>query len=149
MLFSVLSLLLFCSRPLKSQTKLSAKELTRIWLMDSGLFPQDAVKMKAYEEARDSALTYSGYNFAENGEITLVSHNAGKFKFCGNGTPYVKKGTWFYKKGYVRITIDGGYFAAGTYQYDLVYRVASLNNGSLVLKKTKTYKNKRCEHCFK
>ncbi|MBI2270265.1 MAG: hypothetical protein HYU69_07895 [Bacteroidetes bacterium] len=135
---------LFCFRAI-AQAAITSASLYGVWVIDSGAFPADIVKLKAYE-AKDSSRSYSGYEFLKNGTIKIANHSAGK-AFCGNGSPYIKKGTWFYKKQFIRLKVTGGYFAEGTYSYDLVYKIASFSNGLLVLRKTKTYKNKRCEMC--
>ena len=143
-LFVFVSLL--CIR-LSAQTAITSASLCGVWVIDSGAFPDNIVKLKAYEAAKDSSRSYSGYEFMKNGTIAIVNHAAHNLAFCGNGAPYIKKATWFYKKQYVRLKATGGYFAAGTYTYDLVYKIASFSNGLIVFRKTKTYKNKRCEAC--
>lgn len=139
-------ILLLCIR-LSAQTAISSASFVSVWAIDSGAFPDNIVKLKAYEASKDSSRTFSGYEFSKDGKVTIVNHTAGNLAFCGNGAPYIKRGTWFYNKKYIRIKVSGGYLAAGTISYDLVYKVASFSNGLLVLKKTKTYKNKRCEAC--
>lgn len=137
---------LFCFRTI-AQTAITSASLCGVWVIDSGAFPADIVKLKAYDAAKDSSRSFSGYELLKNGTIKIANHSAGKVAFCGNGSPYIKKGTWFYKKQYIRLKVTGGYFAEGTYSYDLVYKITSFSNGLLVLRKTKTYKNKRCETC--
>jgi hypothetical protein len=139
----------FLAVRLSAQTAITAQSLTGVWLIDSGAFPMDIVKLKAYEIDKDSSRSYSGYEFSKNGTVTIVTHAAaGQMAFCGNGSPYIKKGTWIYKNKFIRLAVTGGYFAAGTYSYDKAYKIVSFEKGLLVLKKAKTYKNKRCETCM-
>lgn len=130
-----------------AQTVFSAQTLQGVWLIDSGAFPGNIVKLKAYEASKDSLRNYSGYELVSSGDVKIVQHSVGNLKFCGNGSPYIKTGKWTYKKKHLRLIISGGYFAAGTYSYNISYKITSFENGLLILRKARTYKNKRCESC--
>jgi len=132
-----------------AQLPVFAKSLLHVWVVDSGTFPDNVIKMKAYDAATDSSRFYQSYEFLEKGEIEFRMHYTRGLLMCGNGTPYLKKGSWFFKNQYVRIKLSGGYFAAGTYRYDLLYKVEWASDDKLVLKKVNTYVNQRCESCIK
>lgn len=128
---------------------LCSKALQSIWLIDSGAFPMDIVKLKLYNSSTDSSRNYQGYEFTKAQEVTTVRHTTGNVAYCGNGVPYINEGTWSYKRKYIRLKVKGGYYAEGTYAYDLKYKIIHFSNGELTLRIHKTYKNERCETCYK
>ncbi len=132
-----------------SAQPLNSKALEGIWLIDSGAFPMDIVKLKLYNSSTDSSRSYQGYELAKSKEITIVRHTAGNMAYCGNGVPYITDGTWSYKRKCIRLKVKGGYYAEGTYAYDLMYKITHFSNGELTLRIHKTYKNERCESCYK
>lgn len=135
-----------------AQTSLDAKMLssTKCWVIDSGSFPDNIVKLKAYNALRDSVHPFTSYVFSNKGIVALNLYSPPNIPlFRGNGTPYITKGSWTFKNPYVRLKVSGGYLASGTYSYDVVYKIQSFKDGSLILHKTKTYKNKKCETCIK
>ncbi len=143
-LICVISLNVLAQKPVA----INKKELEKTWVIDSGAFPMNTVKLRAFAE-KDTAGMYTGYAFADSSKIIYIFHVPYGVGVCGNGMNMVKKSKWTLKGNTLRIYFKGGYFGAGTYEYDILYTIVQITDNNLILKKKKTYKDYKCETCFR
>jgi hypothetical protein len=132
---------------IQGQPVISSDALQGVWAQDSANFPDDIVKLRLHSDA-DTMRFYSCYEFLKDGTVKMSSHAPHGRLMCGNGIPSLKSGIWSFKNQELRISMNGNYLAAGTFDYDLLYKIVTLSKGELILKKFKTYKNSRCETCY-
>jgi hypothetical protein len=125
-----------------------AADITKIWLIKNGTFPNDQISFRTYDAAKDSLVFYSSYEFLRSGSIDYTYHVPPGVGVCGNGMPYIKTAEWkLLKENTLSIHINGGYFVAGTYEYYILYTIQRVTDTELVLQKKKVYINKRCQTC--
>ena len=150
MRYFIISLFLVISSSVYSQKKtgIDKKQLTKVWLLDSATFPSNVIKFRALNLSKDTLAPYNSYELQENSSINFKYYIPRGLGVCGNGIPYVKESKWVLKGKNLTIYMKGGYMAAGTYEYYIVYTIQKLSDTTLILKKKKVYKNKRCETCF-
>ena len=145
LLFCAISLSSFSQRPVAT---LNQSRLMKVWVMEDGNFPHDVIKFRSYDPQKDSIDFYTSYEFNTGGVINYNFHVPRGKGVCGNGLQYLSVTKWTAKGNTVRVYLKGGYFVAGTFEYDIVYRIEKISDNQLILKRKKTYKNKMCYTCF-
>ena len=118
------------------------------WLILRGSFPDSIVELRRLVLPLDSTKMITCYRFSNQGELTLFTYAPPLQKLCANGLPYVNKGEIIQKhhQRQLRVKIQGGYFMAGTFDYDIVYKLIQ-EPDHLVLVRNKFFKNERCFTC--
>lgn len=147
---NLLILLVALSSGVFAQKKLSKLEtlIAKTWIFDNGVLGDSIVTLKAMPAKRDTTISYNGYTFSKNKELVLASFVSKRILMCGNGMPFLKEGSWKTTGRTLNIKMKGGYFAAGTYEYDIDYAIVLVNKNKLQLRKIKTIISNRCETCF-
>ena len=124
------------------------KSLQGTWLILRGSFPDSIVELRRLVLPLDSTKMITCYRFSNQGELTLFTYAPPFQKLCANGLPYINKGEIIPKhhQRQLRVKIQGGYFMAGTFDYDIVYQLIQ-EPDHLVLIRNKFFRNKRCFTC--
>ena len=124
------------------------KSLQGTWLILRGSFPDSIVELRRLVLPLDSTKMITCYRLSNQGELTLFTYAPPFQKLCANGLPYINKGEIIPKhhQRQLRVKIQGGYFMAGTFDYDIAYKLIQ-EPDHLVLVRTNFYRNKRCFTC--
>lgn len=66
-----------------AQSLASGLSIQGLWVVDSAMFPDNIVKLKAYKNS-DTSSFYSAYEFLSNGSVRMSMHSPARRGVCGN-----------------------------------------------------------------